>query len=172
MSRQYKLLTCTINGKKVEKMIDVRASLTDVLRNDFRLTSVKKGCEVGECGACNVIIDGECYNSCIYLAVWAEGKTILTTEGLAGPNGELSDIQQAFIDEAAVQCGFCTPGFVMSATEILESGREYSDEEIRKLMSGHLCRCTGYENIFRAVKKTMLRRLGKDEEADKIGCHI
>ena len=168
MSKQYKLLSCTINGKKVEKMIDVRASLTDVLRDDFRLTSVKKGCEVGECGACNVLIDGECFNSCIYLAVWAEGKEILTLEGLAGPNGEMSDIQQAFIDEAAVQCGFCTPGFIMSATELLQSGKEYSDDEIRKLLSGHLCRCTGYENIFRAVKKTMLRRLGKDKEADAV----
>lgn len=168
MSKQYKLLSCTINGKKVEKMIDVRASLTDVLRDDFRLTSVKKGCEVGECGACNVLIDGECFNSCIYLAVWAEGKEILTLEGLAGPNGKMSDIQQAFIDEAAVQCGFCTPGFIMSATELLQSGKEYSDDEIRKLLSGHLCRCTGYENIFRAVKKTMLRRLGKDKEADEV----
>ena len=152
MSKQYKLLSCTINGKKVEKMIDVRASLTDVLRDDFRLTSVKKGCEVGECGACNVLIDGECFNSCIYLAVWAEGKEILTLEGLAGPNGEMSDIQQAFIDEAAVQCGFCTPGFIMSATELLQSGKEYSDDEIRILLSGHLYRWTGYENILRAVK--------------------
>lgn len=142
-------------------MIDVRASLTDLLRDDFRLTSVKKGCEVGECGACNVIIDGECFNSCIYLAVWAEGKDILTLEGLEGPNGELSDIQQAFIDEAAVQCGFCTPGFIMSATEILNAGREFSDDEIRKLMSGHLCRCTGYENIFRAVKKQCCADLAK-----------
>lgn len=166
--RQYKLIRCTINGKKTEKMIDVRASLTDMLRDDFRLTSVKKGCEVGECGACNVLIGGECFNSCIYLAVWADGKDILTLEGLAGPHGEISDIQQAFIDEAAVQCGFCTPGFIMSAMEILAAGREYSDDELRKLMSGHLCRCTGYENIFRAVKKTMLRRLGKDAEADAV----
>ncbi len=168
MSNQYKLVRCTINGKQVEKMIDVRASLTDMLRDDYRLTSVKKGCEVGECGACNVLVNGEFFNSCIYLAVWADGKEILTLEGLAGPNGEISDIQQAFIDEAAVQCGFCTPGFIMSAAEILESGREYSDDEIRKLMSGHLCRCTGYENIFRAVKKTMLRRLGKNAEADAV----
>ena len=168
MSNQYKLVRCIINGKQVEKMIDVRASLTDMLRDDYRLTSVKKGCEVGECGACNVLVNGECFNSCIYLAVWADGKEILTLEGLAGPNGEISDIQQAFIDEAAVQCGFCTPGFVMSAAEILESGKEYSDDEIRKLMSGHLCRCTGYENIFRAVKKAMLRRLGKNAEADAV----
>lgn len=168
MSNQYKLVRCTINGKQVEKMVDVRASLTDMLRDDYRLTSVKKGCEVGECGACNVLINGESFNSCIYLAVWADGKEILTLEGLAGPNGELSDIQQAFIDEAAVQCGFCTPGFIMSATELLQAGREFSDDEIRKRMSGHLCRCTGYENIFRAVKKTMLRRLGENKEADAV----
>ena len=158
---QYKLVTCTINGREVEKMVDVRASLTDMLRNDFSLTSVKKGCEVGECGACNVLIDGECFNSCLYLAVWAEGKNITTLEGLTGSNGELSDIQQAFIDETAIQCGFCTPGFIMTAVEILNRGVEYSDDELRKLLSGHLSRCTGYENIFKAVKKTMLRRLGK-----------
>ncbi len=165
---QYKLVSFTLNGKQVEKMVDVRASLTDMLRNDFRMTSVKKGCEVGECGACNVIIDGECFNSCLYLAVWAEGKNIRTVEGLLGPNGELSDIQQAFIDETAVQCGFCTPGFIMTAIEILEMNREVPDAELRKLLSGHLCRCTGYENIFKAVKKTMLRRLGKFEEAELV----
>src|SRR5665648_198871 len=108
MSTQYKLVKCNINGKDVEIMIDVRSSLTDMLRNDYRLTSVKKGCEVGECGACNVIIDGESYNSCIYLAVWSEGKKIRTLESLLAPGGELSDIQQSFIDETAIQCGFCT----------------------------------------------------------------
>ena len=159
--RQYQLVTCTINGREVEQMVDVRASLTDMLRNDFHLTSVKKGCEVGECGACNVLIDGECFNSCLYLAVWAEGKHITTLEGLMGPNGELSDIQQAFMEETAIQCGFCIPGFLMTAVEILDRGVLYSDDELRKLLSGHLCRCTGYENIFKAVKKTMLRRLGK-----------
>lgn len=161
MSR-YKVIHCNINGKDVERSVDVRASLTDMLRNEYHLTSVKKGCEVGECGACNVLIDGEAFNSCIYLAVWAEGKHILTLEGLAGPNGELSDIQQAFIDETAIQCGFCTPGFIMTAEEILQANTLYSDVELRKLLSGHLCRCTGYENIFRAVKKTMYRRLGKE----------
>ena len=89
------------------------------------------------------------------------GKHIRTLESLLGPNGELSDIQQAFIDEAAIQCGFCTPGFIMTAVELLETGREYTDDELRKLLSGHLCRCTGYENILRAVKKTMYKRLGK-----------
>ena len=160
---QTKLVKCTINGEYTETMVDVRASLTDMLRNDFRLTSVKKGCEVGECGACNVIIDGECYNSCIYLAVWADGKNIRTLESLLGPNGELSDIQQAFIDEAAVQCGFCTPGFIMTAVEIRESGRRYTRDELKKLLSGHLCRCTGYENIINAVEKTMNKRLSGKE---------
>ena len=159
---QYKVVHCNINGKDVERSVDVRASLTDMLRNEYHLTSVKKGCEVGECGACNVLINGEAFNSCIYLAVWAEGKTILTLEGLEGPNGELSDIQQAFIDETAIQCGFCTPGCIMTAAEILNAGKLYSDDELRKLLSGHLCRCTGYENIFRAVKKTMYKRLGKE----------
>ena len=153
---QYKLVTCTINGKKREQMVDVRASLTDMIRNNFHLTSVKKGCEVGECGACTVLIDGEAINSCLYLAVWAEGKNIITLEGLMNP------------DETAIQCGFCTPGFILTATEILNAGVEYTDDELRKLLSGHLCRCTGYQNIFRAVKKTMLRRLGKDAEAELV----
>ncbi|MBR5969091.1 MAG: (2Fe-2S)-binding protein [Lachnospiraceae bacterium] len=161
MSAGYKLVRCVINGREEEAMVDVRSSLTDMLRNHFHLTSVKKGCEVGECGACNVLIDGEAFNSCIYLAIWAEGKHIRTLEGLTGEDGTLSDIQQAFMEETAVQCGFCTPGFLMTAVEILESGKLYSDDELRRKLAGHLCRCTGYENIFRAVKKTMYARLGK-----------
>ena len=116
---QTKLVKCTINGEYTETMVDVRASLTDMLRNDFRLTSVKKGCEVGECGACNVIIDGECFNSCIYLAVWADGKNIRTLESLLGPNGELSDIQQAFIDEAAVLVGMLASSVIYWAGEAI-----------------------------------------------------
>lgn len=162
MSAQYKLVRCNINGRDVERMVDVRASLTDMLRNDYRLTSVKKGCEVGECGACTVLIDGETFNSCIYLAIWAEGKHIRTLEGLMSPEGELSEIQQTFIDETAIQCGFCTPGFILTAQEILEMDRMFTDDQLRKLLSGHLCRCTGYENIFRAVKKAMYRRQGRE----------
>lgn len=165
---QYKFVRCRINGKEVERMVDVRASLTDLLRNDFQLLSVKKGCEVGECGACNVLINEEAVNSCLYLAAWADGKEILTLESLMGPNGEISEIQQAFADEAAVQCGYCTPGFIMTASEIINAGKYFTDDELRKMLSGHLCRCTGYQNIFRAVKKTMLRRLGRNEEADAV----
>ena len=149
---QYKLVRFNLNGKDVEKMVDVRASLTDMLRNDFSLNSVKKGCEVGECGACNVLIDGECFNSCIYLAIWADGKNIRTLEGLIGPNGELSDIQQAFVDEAAVQCGFCTPGFIMSGTALLMENPQPSREEIIRAISGNLCRCTGYVRIIEAIE--------------------
>ena len=150
--QQYKLVKCTINGEYRETMVDVRASLTDMLRNDYRLTSVKKGCEVGECGACNVIIDGECFNSCIYLAVWADGKNIRTLESLLGPNGELSDIQQAFIDETAVQCGFCIPGMVLTAYALLKEIPSPTEEEIRIAISGNLCRCTGYQKIVEAIQ--------------------
>ena len=119
---------------------------------------VEAGSGTGKSSLCSYIIG---YRDDYQGIICFDGKNIRTLEGLLGPGGELSDIQQAFIDEAAIQCGFCTPGFIMTAVEILESGKEYTDEELRKLLSGHLCRCTGYENILRAVKKTMLKRLGK-----------
>ena len=150
-----KIIHFTVNGKKVELAVDERESLLDTLRNRLDLTSVKKGCEVGECGACTVLVDGEAIDSCIYLAMWADGKSVLTVEGLKGENGELSLIQRAFIEEAAVQCGFCTPGIIMSAVEIVGSGKRYTKEELRKLISGHLCRCTGYENILKAVERAV-----------------
>ena len=156
-----KIITMKVNGKQRELAVDVRESLADALRNRLALTSVKKGCEVGECGACTVLVDGISVDSCIYLAVWADGKPILTVEGLQGENGELNPVQQAFIDEAAVQCGFCTPGLILTAVEIVGSGKQYTREELRKLISGHLCRCTGYENILRAVEKAMKQNLAK-----------
>ena len=152
MENQYQLIRFNLNGKDVEKVVDVRASLTDMLRNDYRMTSVKKGCEVGECGACNVIINGECYNSCIYLAVWVNGKKVRTLESLMGPNGELSDIQQAFIDAGAIQCGFCTPGMIMAAKALLDREPNPTREQISEAMSGNLCRCTGYRKIEAAVE--------------------
>ena len=142
-----------VNGNEVELAVDPRESLLETLREKLNLTSVKKGCGVGECGACTVLIDGVAVDTCLYLTMWADGKHILTTEGLKGPNGELNPIQQAFIDEAAVQCGFCTPGLIMTAVEIVGTGRKYTREELRKLIAGHLCRCTGYENILNAIEK-------------------
>lgn len=153
------ILNCTVNGESRQLMIDDRDSLADVLRNQLYLTSVKKGCEVGECGACTVLINGETFDSCIYLAMWAEGKEIRTLEGLMDEDGNISDIQQAFIDEAAVQCGFCTPGFIMAAIPILESDKEFTREEIKKHLAGNLCRCTGYENITNAIEKVKKDRM-------------
>ena len=117
------ILHMTVNNKPVEVAVDPRESLADTLRERLGLTSVKKGCEVGECGACTVLVDGTAIDSCIYLSVWADGKTILTVEGLQDENGALSPIQRTFVEEAAVQCGFCTPGIIMSAVEIVGSGR-------------------------------------------------
>lgn len=148
-----KIIHLKVNGKEQELAIDDRESLLDTLRNRLGLTSVKKGCEVGECGACTVLVDGEAIDSCIYLTMWADGKSIMTVEGLKGPNGELSLIQKAFIEEAAVQCGFCTPGLIMSAVEIVGTGKRYSRDELRKQISGHLCRCTGYEKILDAMER-------------------
>lgn len=151
----FKTLTMTVNGSEVCIPVDERESLADTLRTRLGLTSVKKGCEVGECGACTVLVDGEAVDSCIYLSLWAEGRRVLTVEGLKSPTGELNPIQQAFIDEAATQCGFCTPGLIMSAVEIVGTGKRYSREELRKLISGHLCRCTGYDSILNALERVV-----------------
>jgi aerobic-type carbon monoxide dehydrogenase small subunit (CoxS/CutS family) len=147
---QYALVKCNINGKDVEKIVDVRASLTDMLRNDFRLTSVKKGCEVGECGACTVLLDGDAIASCTYLAVEAEGHDIVTIEGLA-KDGVLHPMQKAFIDCFAVQCGFCTPGMILAAVAMLNHYPDPTEEQVRDIMRGNICRCTGYTKIIDAI---------------------
>ncbi|MBY6957760.1 xanthine dehydrogenase subunit XdhC [Clostridium botulinum] len=147
----------TVNDKKYEVEIDIRESLSEVLRSRLHLTGVKQGCLVGECGVCTVLIDGVPTDSCIYLAAWADGKTIKTIEGVQ-KNGELSEVQKAFIDEGAVQCGFCTPGLVLTTTALVESEKNYTDDEIKREISGHLCRCTGYNKIFNATKKAILKR--------------
>ena len=154
-----KTVTCTINGIKREYSVDIRSSLSDMLRGQGGLDSVKHGCDVGECGACTVLIDGQPFNSCIYLAIWAEGKTILTLEGLSDKKGAISDIQQAFIDEGAVQCGFCTPGFIMASVPIITRDTPASRDEIRKQVAGNLCRCTGYDKIINAIEKTQHKRI-------------
>ena len=151
------VLRCTVNNKPVEVGIDPRESLADVLRERLGLTSVKKGCEVGECGACTGLVDGTAIDSCIYQGVWAQGKSILTVEGLQDADGGLSPIQRAFVEEAAVQCGFCTPGLVMSSTAFIEKhkGQSVTREEIRRGHAGNLCRCTGYDAIIAAVESCL-----------------
>ncbi|KAF0091823.1 MAG: carbon-monoxide dehydrogenase small subunit [Fusobacteria bacterium] len=156
-----KTINCTVNGRAMELQVDVRESLLDMLRNRLHLTGTKQGCGVGECGACAVLIDGETLDSCIYLAVWADGKDIVSIEGLTGADGSLSDLQQNFVDKGAVQCGFCTPGFVVSATALLEKNPNPSKDEIRRGLSGNLCRCTGYQKILDAVESTADQRRNK-----------
>ncbi len=154
---RYRDISFTANGRRIVRSVDVRASLSDLLRDDLGLLSVKKGCEVGECGACSVLVDGIAVDSCIYLAVWVDGKDLRTTEGLADADGTLSVVQQAFVDATAIQCGFCTPGLVLTATELIESGQTYNRDELRTELAGHLCRCTGYHNILDAVELAQAR---------------
>lgn len=155
MSSEFmKKITLIINDKKHSLEVDIRETLLDVLRERLHYTGVKRGCSVGECGACTVLVDGVPIDSCIYMAVWADGKEILTVEGL-GKNGELSKVQKAYIEEGAVQCGFCTPGLVLTTTSLVNSGKKFTDEEIKREISGHLCRCTGYQKIFNATKKSL-----------------
>ena len=144
-----------LNARKVSVIVDDKESLTDMLRDKCNCKSVKKGCEAGECGACTVLMDGKSINSCICLASSADGHEILTVEGLRKKDGTLHPVQQAFVDEAAIQCGFCTPGFVLAGVELCGTGKKYTREEIREAISGHLCRCTGYEKILNALYKVV-----------------
>lgn len=149
-----KKVTLTINGIKRELVINVGDSLLNILRNQLNLTGTKEGCGVGECGACTVLVDGENVDSCIYLAVWADGKEIRTIEGVSA-DGILSPMQESFIETGAIQCGFCTPGLIMSSTVAMEMKHKMSREEIRHALSGNLCRCTGYQKIVDAVDKVI-----------------
>jgi len=162
----HKTIFCTINGSAYSLSVDIRKSLLDLLR-DLGLTSVKEGCGVGECGACTVLVDDLTVDSCIYLAVWADGRTIRTSEGEVR-DGELSAVQQAYVDAGAVQCGFCTPGLIMASTAFVEShrGRVVSREEIRRGHAGNLCRCTGYETIIRAVEQCLGEGDGLQEKGN------
>ncbi len=139
-----------INGEPVEFLCEARQSLLEVLRETLGFTGAKEGCNDGNCGACNVIMDGTLVNSCLVLAVEAQGRSITTIEGLAPPGG-LHPLQQQFLEHAALQCGICTPGFLLAAKALLDHNPDPSEHEVRHWLAGNLCRCTGYDKIVRAV---------------------
>ncbi|MBI1948446.1 MAG: (2Fe-2S)-binding protein [Deltaproteobacteria bacterium] len=146
-------LRFTLNGAAVEAFVQPQARLLDVLRDTLGATGTKEGCSEGECGACTVLIDGRAVASCLFPALEAEGKRVVTVEGLRQDNGDPSAVQRAFIDKGGVQCGFCTPGMVMATTALLAENPAPTDDEIRAGLVGNLCRCTGYVQIIDAVKQ-------------------
>jgi aerobic carbon-monoxide dehydrogenase small subunit len=143
----------TVNGVTRSARVPARRLLSDMLRNDLRLTGTHVGCEHGVCGACTVLLEGEPIRSCLTFAVMVDGGRITTVEGLAGPDGELGPVQRAFRECHGLQCGFCTPGFLLLTTELLARSAEPADDEIRDALGGNLCRCTGYVNIVRSVHR-------------------
>ena len=147
-----RIVQVTVNGVEYEREVEVRKTLADFLREDLGLRGTHLGCEHGVCGACTVLFDDASVRSCIMYAVQADGADILTVEGMAPPGGPLHPIQEAFRDHHGLQCGFCTPGFLMPALELLVEKRNPSEEEIRDAISGNLCRCTGYQGIVEAIR--------------------
>lgn len=146
-------IKATINHRKYELEVRPNLTLLDLLREELGLTGTKRGCEIGECGACTVLVNGQAVNSCLVLAPQIDGEEILTVEGLADGH-KLHPLQESFLDHDAVHCGFCTPGSLMSAKELLDRNPNPSEEEIRMAISGNLCRCTGYQQIVEAIKET------------------
>jgi carbon-monoxide dehydrogenase small subunit len=144
--------TLNVNGRAYPVAIEPGRNLLSVLRSEVGLTGAKEGCDDSECGACMVLLDGQPVNSCSYLALQADGREIVTIEGLAGEDGQLHPLQQAFLDQGGVQCGFCTPGMLISATALLRENPSPTDDEIGQALGGNLCRCTGYHGILHAVK--------------------
>lgn len=153
MSKKLKEIVIKINGREVKKQIEPRILLSELLREEMNLTGTHIGCEHGVCGACTVKMDGRAVRSCLVFALQANGADVETVESLASDDGSLHPLQQAFYDNHALQCGFCTPGFLMSLVCDLEKNPSPSDEEIREMISGNICRCTGYTNIIKAVKQ-------------------
>ncbi len=151
--RQFmkKVIRLTINDNDYEVAVDPNQTLVDLLRYDLGLTGTKKGCGMGDCGSCTVIMDGRPVNSCLVLAMQANGRTITTIEGLETQEG-LHPVQKAFVEKGAIQCGFCSPGMILSAKNLLDKNPKPTEEEIRTAISGNLCRCTGYQKIVDAVK--------------------
>lgn len=152
-----RVVTATINGESVEFLCEPRQTLLEVLRDELGLTGTKEGCSNGNCGACTVTIDGAPVVSCLMLGVEAEGCEVGTIEGIA-PGSELDELQNAFLEEAALQCGICTPGFIVQANALLASNDNPSEEEIRFYLANNLCRCTGYDKIVRAVQSAAEKR--------------
>jgi len=144
-------LKLVVNGNTYTVYVSPWMTLLDVLRNELQLTGTKSGCNTGECGACTVLIGGKAVKSCLVLAAQVQGREIVTIEGLEGEEGRLHPLQQAFIDHFAVQCGFCTPGMILSAKALLDKNPSPTEEEVRVALSGNLCRCTGYVKIVEAV---------------------
>ena len=146
-------ISFTLNGRGISAEVESNMMLLQVLRDIFQLTGAKEGCGKGECGACTVLIDGISVNSCIYPAFEVEGKSVTTMEGLVGEGNKLHPIQEAFVENGAVQCGFCTPGMILSAKALLDENPQPDEEEIREGIAGNLCRCTGYVQIIDSIRK-------------------
>lgn len=155
-------VTAEINGRVYERDVEPRKTLSDFLREDCDLTGTHVGCEHGVCGACTVLMDGEAVRSCLMFAVQATGRSITTIEGLAPEGGPMTPVQQGFMERHGLQCGFCTPGFVISAHAFLERNPNPTEAEIREEMSGNLCRCTGYQGIVRAIDRAVEIRRERD----------
>ena len=145
-----KIIELTVNGENYEVAIEPWRTLLEVLRDTLNLTGTKEACGKGDCGACTVLLDGKTVNSCLILAIEAQGKSILTIEGLAH-NGQLDPLQQSFINHGAIQCGFCSPGMIMAAKALLDKNPQPSADEVKESISGNLCRCTGYTKIIEAI---------------------
>ena len=148
-----KVINFTLNGHEVSAEVESHKMLLQVLRDTFQLTGTKEGCGEGECGACTVLVDGMSVDSCLYPAFEIEGKSVTTIEGLVGEGNKLHPIQEAFVDHGGVQCGFCTPGMILTAKAILDEEEHPTEEVIKKKMAGNLCRCTGYKKIVEAVMR-------------------
>ena len=157
----HRTVKLRVNGMNYESTVEVRRTLSDFLRDDLGLTGTNVGCEHGVCGACTVLMNGEPVRSCLLLAVQADGMELMTVEGLAGADGKLHPIQEAFREKHGLQCGFCTPGFLMTTYKLLKANPNPSVEEIKEWLSGHLCRCTGYEDILESVKLAAARLRGE-----------
>ena len=160
MTRQA--IHLTVNGTDYDLEVQTRATLLDVLRDKLDLTGAKRGCDRGECGTCNVLIDGRPVRSCLTLAVFADGRDVVTIEGLEKENGRLDPLQEAFIEHGAIQCGFCTPGMILTGKALLAENPNPSEAEVRRSISGNLCRCTGYVKIVEAIMK--VPKMGKDSD--------